>query len=205
MAGIQPVQVPLKSMPPPDPDLLTIGELAERTGLATSALRYYEELGLLHPTTRLSGRRRYDPSSVDAVGGILFLRDVGFTLQEIKALGAARSRSPKAWQELARRKLDELDVEAQCLAELRAVEGEVGEVVDHAAELPAGVTRHERVHRSSRLHGERLARERVDALDHRDVVGHELVEAHVDRLIGRQRVAVVDARPQHALRPVGPV
>lgn len=117
-------------MPPTDPDLLTIGDLAERTGLATSALRYYEELGLLHPTTRRSGRRRYEPSSVDAVGGILFLRDVGFTLQEIKALSAARSRSPKAWHELARRKLDELDA--------RIAEATAARIaVEHALNCPA--------------------------------------------------------------------
>ena len=113
-----------------DPGLLTIGELAERTGVATSALRYYEELGLLEPTTRVSGRRCYDRSAVDAVGGILFLRDAGFTLQEIKALSAARSRSPKAWHELARRKLDELDA--------RIAEATAARIaVEHALNCPA--------------------------------------------------------------------
>jgi MerR family redox-sensitive transcriptional activator SoxR len=113
-----------------DPDLLTIGELAERTGVATSALRYYEELGLLEPTTRVSGRRCYGRSAVDAVGGILFLRDAGFTLQEIKALSAARSRSPKAWHELARRKLDELDA--------RIAEATAARIaVEHALKCPA--------------------------------------------------------------------
>jgi DNA-binding transcriptional MerR regulator len=38
-------------------ELLTIGELAERVGVATSALRYYEEVGLLEPTERRAGRR----------------------------------------------------------------------------------------------------------------------------------------------------
>jgi DNA-binding transcriptional MerR regulator len=90
-------------------DLLTIGELARRTGVATSALRYYEELGLLRPGTRVSGRRRYPPESVGVVGAILFLRDVGFTLEEIGRLMAVRSKSPGAWRELAGRKLAELD------------------------------------------------------------------------------------------------
>ena len=40
-------------------ELLSIGELARRTSVAPSALRYYEELGLLRPETRESGRRRY--------------------------------------------------------------------------------------------------------------------------------------------------
>ena len=90
-------------------DLLTIGELARRTRVATSALRYYEELGLLPRPTRVSGQRRYPPSTVELVGVILFLRDVGFSLGEMKTLMASRSRSPVAWRELVRRKVADLD------------------------------------------------------------------------------------------------
>jgi DNA-binding transcriptional MerR regulator len=89
--------------------LLTIGELARRTRLAPSALRYYEELGLLPPARRVSGRRRYPPSTVEMVGVILLLRDVGFTLAETKTLMASRAESPAAWRELVRRKVAELD------------------------------------------------------------------------------------------------
>jgi DNA-binding transcriptional MerR regulator len=88
---------------------LTIGELAHRTGLAPSALRYYEELGLLPPPPRTSGQRRYDRSAVERVGVILLLRDVGFTLAETKAFLASRSVAPDAWRRLARHKLDELE------------------------------------------------------------------------------------------------
>jgi hypothetical protein len=50
------------------PGLLSIGELAERTGVARSALRYYDELGLLRPTARESGgRRRHAASAVAEV------------------------------------------------------------------------------------------------------------------------------------------
>jgi DNA-binding transcriptional MerR regulator len=90
-------------------DTLTIGELGRRTGVAPSALRYYEEVGLLAPVTRVSGRRRYGPDAVGAVGAILLLSDVGFTLAEIKQFMAARSTSARSWRELARRKLAELD------------------------------------------------------------------------------------------------
>ena len=90
-------------------DTLTIGELARRTGAAPSALRYYEEIGLVAPATRVSGQRRYGPGAVGVVGSVLFLADVGFTLAEIKQLLAARSTSPGSWRELARRKLAELD------------------------------------------------------------------------------------------------
>lgn len=89
--------------------LLTIGELARRTRLAPSALRYYEELGLLAPTRRVSGQRRYLLSAVEMVGVILFLRDVGFSLAETKTLLASRSESPLAWRELVRRKAADLD------------------------------------------------------------------------------------------------
>jgi DNA-binding transcriptional MerR regulator len=92
-------------------ELLTIGDLAARTGRATSALRYYEDLGLLKPRRRVSGQRRYGPEAVAAVAVIVFLRDVGFTLTEVKRMVASRARSPRAWQELARRKLDELDTQ----------------------------------------------------------------------------------------------
>ncbi len=88
---------------------LTIGELANRTGVATSALRYWEELGLLPASARVSGQRRYPPSAVEMVGVILLLRDVGFTLRELKALIAPRSLAGDGWREPFQRKLTELD------------------------------------------------------------------------------------------------
>src|SRR5262249_58158229 len=60
--------------------LLTIGELARRTGVTASALRYYEALGLLPPPARISGQRRYPASAARVVGTILLYRDAGFTL-----------------------------------------------------------------------------------------------------------------------------
>ncbi|MGW0805207.1 MerR family transcriptional regulator [Nonomuraea sp. NPDC002799] len=87
----------------------TIGEPASRTGVATSALRYWEELGLLPAPARVSGRRRYPPSSVELVGVVLLLRDVGFTLREVKTFIASRSPAGDGRRELYRRKLTELD------------------------------------------------------------------------------------------------
>ncbi|GAA3466490.1 MerR family transcriptional regulator [Nonomuraea roseola] len=88
---------------------LTIGELARRTGVATSALRYWEELGLLPAPARVSGQRRYPPSAVELVGLVVLLRDVGFTLREVKAFVASRSPAADGWRELYQRKLTELD------------------------------------------------------------------------------------------------
>ncbi|WP_460351426.1 MerR family DNA-binding transcriptional regulator [Actinoallomurus acanthiterrae] len=89
--------------------LLTIGELARRTGVAASALRYYEELGLLPAPARVSGQRRYPESAVRVVGTILLYSDAGFTLAEQKALLASREGMDGEWSRLARRKLAELD------------------------------------------------------------------------------------------------
>src|SRR5262249_14155050 len=85
--------------------LLTIGELARRAGVATSALRYYEELGLLPAPARISGQRRYPESAAWLIGVILLLRDVGFSLAEQKAFMASRAAAPRDWRRLAPRKL----------------------------------------------------------------------------------------------------
>lgn len=88
---------------------LAIGELARATGVAASALRYWEELGLLPAPARVSGQRRYPASAVELVGMILVLRDAGFTLRELKTLIASRHEGFEAWRELHQRKLAELD------------------------------------------------------------------------------------------------
>jgi DNA-binding transcriptional MerR regulator len=89
--------------------LLTIGELARRAGVTASALRYYEELGLLPAPARISGQRRYPESAARLVGAILLYSDAGFTLAEQKALVASRTSAPGEWSQLARRKVAELD------------------------------------------------------------------------------------------------
>ena len=63
--------------------MLTIGDLSERTGVATSALRYYDELGLVRPTAREGGQRRCGEDAVRQVGIVLLLRELDFTLAEI--------------------------------------------------------------------------------------------------------------------------
>jgi DNA-binding transcriptional MerR regulator len=109
--------------------LLAIGELARRAGVAPSALRYYEEVGLLPPPARISGQRRYPESAVELVGTILLLRDVGFSLAEQKALMASRAVAPDDWQRLARRKLAELDGQIAKAQTAR-------EMIDHGLRCP---------------------------------------------------------------------
>jgi DNA-binding transcriptional MerR regulator len=87
--------------------LIAIGELARRTGAAVTTLRYYDELGLVRPKTRASGQRRYDESAVRAVGVVLFLRDIGFSLSEVAELVTARTGTTR-WSTLLDRKLSAL-------------------------------------------------------------------------------------------------
>jgi DNA-binding transcriptional MerR regulator len=82
----------------------SIGRLAERTGVPATALRYYDDLGIVRPVSREAGRRRYDETAVAQVGVVLVLRDVGFTLAEIADLV-----NGEGWRELAARKLEQLD------------------------------------------------------------------------------------------------
>jgi MerR family redox-sensitive transcriptional activator SoxR len=89
--------------------VLTIGELSERTGVASSALRYYDDLGLVRPAARSGGQRRYDQDAVRQVGVVLLLRDLGFTLAEVAKLLTDRPRRRSTWERLARAKVGELE------------------------------------------------------------------------------------------------
>jgi DNA-binding transcriptional MerR regulator len=125
----KPLQVRLKSMAESEPDLLTIGELAQQAGVATSALRYYEELGLLEPGERRSGRRYYRRAAVETVGSILFLRDVGFTLAEIVQLRSSSADRP-ARRALLASKLEELARKAVEISVAR-------DALNHGLDCPA--------------------------------------------------------------------
>lgn len=109
--------------------LLSIGELATRTGVAITALRYYDELGLVRPVTRTSGRRRYADSAVRAVGVVLFLRDVGLSLAEVGELTARGARSNR-WASVIDRKLADLAEQEHRLAAARTA-------LEHARDCPA--------------------------------------------------------------------
>jgi DNA-binding transcriptional MerR regulator len=94
---------------PDEHGFLAIGDLACRTGVAPSALRYYERLGLLSPTDRVGGRRHYSPSSLERVAFIRLCRDAGFTLREIGELLSIANRGRRPWGRLAEDKIRELE------------------------------------------------------------------------------------------------
>jgi DNA-binding transcriptional MerR regulator len=109
--------------------LLTISELARRAGVTASALRYYEELGLLPAPARVSGQRRYPESAARLVAGILLYSDSGFTLAEQKTLLAAGVGTPRDRRRLMQRKLAELDEQ---IARAQAIR----EAISHGLRCP---------------------------------------------------------------------
>jgi DNA-binding transcriptional MerR regulator len=98
-------------------DALPIGEVARRAGVATSAVRYYERLGLLDPPERRGGRRWYRPAALRRLVFIGMLQDAGLHLDEIGAILAADSVDD--WKPIARARLDLLDQELERLERAR--------------------------------------------------------------------------------------
>jgi DNA-binding transcriptional MerR regulator len=90
--------------------LLAIGELARRAGMAASALRYYERIGLLPPAERSGGKRHYPPASAERLALVRLCQDAGFTLKQIRQLVAAGTRRGPTWNRLIEHKIAELDV-----------------------------------------------------------------------------------------------
>lgn len=91
---------------------LTIGEVAKRAGLRTSAVRYYEDAGVLPPAARVGGQRRYDETVLARLAVIRLAQEVGFSVAEIRALVDgfdSAGIAPERWQEMARRKLADVD------------------------------------------------------------------------------------------------
>ena len=88
---------------------MTIGELAKRVGLRTSAIRYYEQVGLLEPASRShSGQRRYSVATVKRLRFIQTARSLGFSLAEIRELFEPGLVS-EHWQRVAAEKIADLD------------------------------------------------------------------------------------------------
>jgi MerR family redox-sensitive transcriptional activator SoxR len=93
--------------------MMSIGEVSKRTGVAASALRYYEDAGILPAPQRAGGRRLYGADAIRRVDVLRFAQQVGFTLEEIRTLfngfGDETALSAR-WEPLARAKLAELDM-----------------------------------------------------------------------------------------------
>lgn len=103
---------------------MKIGELAGRSGLNASAIRYYEKRGLLPAPHRAGGQRRYPADALDRVLLIRFASEMGFTLSEIKVfLNGLRDDAPVGprWKKLARRKIQEVEGSIQRTRRLKSL------------------------------------------------------------------------------------
>jgi MerR family transcriptional regulator, copper efflux regulator len=105
------------------PEMFAIGDLASRTGLAVSAIRYYEEIGLIPKATRRpSGHHVYSAASEELLTLIRRCRDFGFTLDDTRALASlasSRERNCVEARDLAQSHLNEVRAK---LSELGALE-----------------------------------------------------------------------------------
>ncbi|MDT9000415.1 redox-sensitive transcriptional activator SoxR [Paucibacter sp. APW11] len=103
--------------------MLPISEFARRAGIAASALRFYEEQGLLHSTRSTAGRRQFARADLRRVAFIRAAQIVGLSLEQIRAALAGlpdkRTPTPADWERLSRSWRPLLDERIQALTQLR--------------------------------------------------------------------------------------
>jgi DNA-binding transcriptional MerR regulator len=104
-------------VPPNVDELTTIGEVARRAGVATSAVRYYERRGLLAADVRRSGQRRYRPETLRRLVFVGMLQDAGLSLDDIT--GILGAESVEEWKAIAQVRLVALDGEIERLQRAR--------------------------------------------------------------------------------------
>lgn len=89
---------------------MKIGEVAKRSQVPASTLRYYEQEGLLPKAGRVGGQRFYDDDVLDAIALIRMAKDTGFTLREMRTiLKGPKETTVKRWRTMAQAKLVELE------------------------------------------------------------------------------------------------
>jgi MerR family redox-sensitive transcriptional activator SoxR len=105
---------------------MTIGQVAREAGLAASAIRFYEQAGVLPKPVRIGGRRQYDASVLEKLAVLERAKACGFSLAEARQLfyGFREGTAPsERWQTLARRKIAELDELARQIARMKELLG----------------------------------------------------------------------------------
>lgn len=111
-------------------ELMTIGAFARRAGVATSALRFYEEKRLLVASRTSGGQRRYRRSDLRRVAFIRAAQRVGVTLEEVgqalSSLPSGRTPGPRDWERLASRWAPML---AARIAQLQALQRTLGHCI----------------------------------------------------------------------------
>ncbi|WP_446664745.1 redox-sensitive transcriptional activator SoxR [Flexivirga sp. B27] len=104
-------------------DLLPVGAVAERSGFAASALRYYEAQGLIHATRNSGGQRRFERSVLRRLAFIRAASNVGLTLEEIRdeldRLPDGRTPTKADWQRITTHWRGRLNAQIAALEKLR--------------------------------------------------------------------------------------
>jgi MerR family transcriptional regulator, copper efflux regulator len=112
----------------PEPDvgsLLPIDEVARRFGVRSSAIRYYEERGLLHPVSRHGGRRWYGPSELRRLAIIRYWqRNALMSLDDIAVI-LGGSEATSRWRDVVDRHVESLDDQIQRMTVAREFLGHV--------------------------------------------------------------------------------
>jgi MerR family transcriptional regulator, redox-sensitive transcriptional activator SoxR len=107
----------------PLPTVVSIGQIAARTGLAVSAIRYYEVEGLVTPERSRSGQRRYVRSDIRRLSFVLVTQRLGFSIADIRkmltSLPDQRTPTQADWTKLSRSIRKELDRRISIMMKLR--------------------------------------------------------------------------------------
>ncbi|MEP5727860.1 MAG: redox-sensitive transcriptional activator SoxR [Sulfitobacter sp.] len=102
---------------------LSIGALAKRTGLAVSAIRYYEAQGLIKPWRNTGGQRRFERADLRRLSFVMIAQQFGFTLPQIKAeldrLPGGRTPTKADWSKISAGFRAALDARITTLTKLR--------------------------------------------------------------------------------------
>ena len=104
-------------------DGLSIGALADRTGLSVSAIRYYEAEGLIHPWRNTGGQRRFQRADIRRLSFLIVAQKFGFSLDRIRAeldrLPKTRAPSKADWSRVSETFREELDTRIATLTRMR--------------------------------------------------------------------------------------
>jgi MerR family redox-sensitive transcriptional activator SoxR len=105
-------------------ELLPIGDVARRTGVAVSAVRYYDNIGVIAAIERVGGKRRFDEATVGRVSFVRRAQEVGFSLEEIRSV---LDDEHAGWLELVDHKMVELIERRDHLETMIEMLGEIRE------------------------------------------------------------------------------
>src|ERR687898_1354667 len=98
---------------------VSISDVAAASGLRPSALRYYEEAGLISPAGRRGGRRIYRPAVLSRLAIVALAQEVGFTVREIAALLGGHVNDKERWRGMGERKLGEIHLQMERLQAMK--------------------------------------------------------------------------------------